>query len=126
MEFIIMSIKIIGTLIVFIVLMLLAIRLNEGKLKEINERKIVRVLERTQLSKDVSLQIIKISGKGYIMSVSSSKAELIKELSEEEIKEIEISKQIEIQKNNEAFNTMIKPFEKVLNRIKKRKKENEK
>lgn len=126
MEFIIMSIKIIGTLIVFILLMLLALRLNEGKLKEINERKIVRVLERTQLSKDVSLQIIKISGKGYIMSVSSSKAELIKELSEDEIKEIEISKQIEIQKNNEAFNTMIKPFETVLNRIKKRKKENEK
>lgn len=126
MEFIIMSIKIIGTLIVFILLMLLALRLNEGKLKEINERKIVRVLERTQLSKDVSLQIIKISGKGYIMSVSSSKAELIKELSEDEIKEIEISKQIEIQKNNEAFNTMIKPFETVLNRIKKRKKEDEK
>lgn len=126
MEFIIMSIKIIGTLIVFILLMLLALRLNEGKFKEINERKIVRVLERTQLSKDVSLQIIKISGKGYIMSVSSSKAELIKELSEDEIKEIEISKQIEIQKNNEAFNTMIKPFETVLNRIKKRKKEDEK
>lgn len=126
MEFIIMSIKIIGTLIVFILLMLLALRLNEGKLKEINGRKMVRVVERTQLSKDVSLQIIKISGKGYIMSVSSSKAELIKELSEEEIKEIEISKQIEIQKNNEAFNTMIKPFETVLNRIKKRKKEDEK
>ncbi len=126
MEFIIMSIKIIGTLIVFILLMLLALRLNEGKLKEINGRKMVRVVERTQLSKDVSLQIIKISGKGYIMSVSSSKAELIKELSEDEIKEIEISKQIEIQKNNEAFNTMIKPFETVLNRIKKRKKEDEK
>ena len=121
-----MSIKIIGTLIVFILLMLLALRLNEGKLKEINGRKMVRVVERTQLSKDVSLQIIKISGKGYIMSVSSSKAELIKELSEDEIKEIEISKQIEIQKNNEAFNTMIKPFETVLNRIKKRKKEDEK
>lgn len=126
MEFIIMSIKIIGTLIVFILLMLLALRLNEGKLKEINGRKMVRVVERTQLSKDVSLQIIKISGKGYIMSVSASKAELIKELSEDEIKEIEISKQIEIQKNNEAFNTMIKPFETVLNRIKKRKKEDEK
>lgn len=126
MEFIIMSIKIIGTLIVFILLMLLALRLNEGKLKEINGRKMVRVVERTQLSKDVSLQIIKISGKGYIMSVSSSKAELIKELSEEEIRRIEISKQIEIQKNNEAFNTMIKPFETVLNRIKKRKKEDEK
>ncbi|MFR3174225.1 MAG: flagellar biosynthetic protein FliO [Clostridium sp.] len=96
MEFVLMSIKIIGTLIVLILLMLLLLKFNESKLNEVNSRKTIRVIERTQLSKDVSLQIIKIGKKAYVMSVSPSKGEFIKELTEEELNEIEVLKKIEI------------------------------
>ena len=89
MEFILMSIKILAALIVFILLIMLAVKVNEGKFKEINNNKLIKILERTQLSKDVSLQIIKIAGRGYILSVSSSKTELIKEVTEDEVNEIE-------------------------------------
>ena len=116
-----MSIKIIGTLIVLILLMLLLLKLNE-----VNSRKTIRVIERTQLSKDVSLQIIKIGKKAYVMSVSPSKGEFIKELTEEELNEIEVLKKFEIEKNKEAFNNIIKPFEEVINKLKKRKNKYEK
>ena len=53
MEFVLMSIKIIGTLIVLILLMLLLLKFNESKLNEVNSRKTIRVIERTQLSKDL-------------------------------------------------------------------------
>ena len=115
MEFVLMSIKIIGTLIVLILLMLLLLKFNESKLNEVNSRKTIRVIERTQLSKDVSLQIIKIGKKAYVMSVSPSKGEFIKELTEEELNEIEVLKKFEIEKNKEAFNNIIKPFEEVIN-----------
>ena len=121
MEFVLMSIKIIGTLIVLILLMLLLLKFNESKLNEVNSRKTIRVIERTQLSKDVSLQIIKIGKKAYVMSVSPSKSELIKELTE-----IEVLKKLEIEKNKEAFNNIIKPFEEVINKLKKRKNKYEK
>ena len=124
MEFVLMSIKIIGTLIVLILLMLLLLKFNESKLNEVNSRKTIRVIERTQLSKDVSLQIIKIGKKAYVMSVSPSKGEFIKELTEEELNEIEVLKKFE--KNKEAFNNIIKPFEEVINKLKKRKNKYEK
>ena len=118
MEFVLMSIKIIGTLIVLILLMLLLLKFNESKLNEVNSRKTIRIIERTQLSKDVSLQIIKIGKKAYVMSVSPSKGEFIKE--------IEVLKKFEIEKNKEAFNNIIKPFEEVINKLKKRKNKYEK
>ena len=116
-----MSIKIIGTLIVLILLMLLLLKFNESKLNEVNSRKTIRVIERTQ-----SLQIIKIGKKAYVMSVSPSKGEFIKELTEEELNEIEVLKKFEIEKNKEAFNNIIKPFEEVINKLKKRKNKYEK
>ena len=114
MEFVLMSIKIIGTLIVLILLMLLLLKFNESKLNEVNSRKTIRVIERTQLSK------------AYVMSVSPSKGEFIKELTEEELNEIEVLKKFEIEKNKEAFNNIIKPFEEVINKLKKRKNKYEK
>lgn len=122
MEFILMSIKILAALIVFILLIMLAVKVNEGKFKEINNNKLIKILERTQLSKDVSLQIIKIAGRGYILSVSSSKTELIKELTEDEVNEIELKKQLQIDKNNEALKSVFISSKSFLNKLKKRKK----
>ena len=58
--------------------------------------------------------------------VSASKGEFIKELTEEELNEIEVLKKFEIEKNKEAFNNIIKPFEEVINKLKKRKNKYEK
>ena len=85
MEMFFMSIKVVGVLIFVIILMLLTLRLSENKL---NNKKNIKVLDKAQLSKDNSIYILKILNKGYVVSVSSSKTDILSELSEDEIEEI--------------------------------------
>ena len=89
MEMFFMSIKVVGVLIFVIILMLLTLRLSENKL---NNKKNIKVLDKAQLAKDNSIYILKILNKGYVVSVSSSKTDILSELSEDEIEEIENNK----------------------------------
>lgn len=123
MEMFFMSIKVIGVLIFVIILMLLTLRLSENKL---NNKKNIKVLDKAQLSKDNSIYILKILNKGYVVSVSSSKTDILSELSEDEIEEIENNKKEELQKITDSFNKLF--YDKLFNeskniilKIKKRK-----
>lgn len=123
MEMFFMSIKVIGVLIFVIILMLLTLRLSENKL---NNKKNIKVLDKAQLSKDNSIYILKILNKGYVVSVSSSKTDILSELSEDEIQEIEKNKKEELQKITDSFNKLF--YDKLFNeskniilKIKKRK-----
>ena len=64
MEMFFMSIKVVGVLIFVIILMLLTLRLSENKLNKINDKKNIKILDKTQLSKDNSIYILKILNKG--------------------------------------------------------------
>lgn len=123
MEMFFMSIKVVGVLIFVIILMLLTLRLSENKL---NNKKNIKVLDKAQLSKDNSIYILKILNKGYVVSVSSSKTDILSELSEDEIQEIEKNKKEELQKITDSFNKLF--YDKLFNeskniilKIKKRK-----
>lgn len=123
MEMFFMSIKVVGVLIFVIILMLLTLRLSENKL---NNKKNIKVLDKAQLSKDNSIYILKILNKGYVVSVSSSKTDILSELSEDEIEEIENNKKEELQKITDSFNKLF--YDKLFNeskniilKIKKRK-----
>ncbi|ARC85294.1 flagellar biosynthesis, FliO family protein [Clostridium argentinense CDC 2741] len=45
----------------------------------------MKIVERLQLSKDSFIMVIKIGDKGYLMSSSNNKTEILKELTEEEL-----------------------------------------
>lgn len=123
MEMFFMSIKVIGVLIFVIILMLLTLRLSENKL---NNKKNIKVLDKAQLSKDNSIYILKILNKGYVVSVSSSKTDILSELSEDEIEEIENNKKEELQKITDSYNKLFydklfKESKNIILKIKKRK-----
>ena len=123
MEMFFMSIKVVGVLIFVIILMLLTLRLSENKL---NNKKNIKVLDKAQLSKDNSIYILKILNKGYVVSVSSSKTDILSELSEDEIEEIENNKKEELQKitdsyNNLFYDKLFKESKNIILKIKKRK-----
>lgn len=126
MEMFFMSIKVIGVLIFVIILMLLTLRLSENKLNKINDKKNIKILDKTQLSKDNSIYILKILNKGYVVSVSSSKTDILSELSEDEIEEIENNKKEELQKITDSYNKLFydklfKESKNIILKIKKRK-----
>lgn len=123
MEMFFMSIKVVGVLIFVIILMLLTLRLSENKL---NNKKNIKVLDKAQLSKDNSIYILKILNKGYVVSVSSSKTDILSELSEDEIQEIEKNKKEELQKITDSYNKLFydklfKESKNIILKIKKRK-----
>ena len=123
MEMFFMSIKVVGVLIFVIILMLLTLRLSENKL---NNKKNIKVLDKAQLSKDNTIYILKILNKGYVVSVSSSKTDILSELSEDEIEEIENNKKEELQKITDSYNKLFydklfKESKNIILKIKKRK-----
>lgn len=71
-----------------------------------SNNKYMKILERLPLSKDTSLLIVKVGDKGYLMSSSSGKSEILKELSASElenIKEITNSSMMQLNKTTEKF-----------------------
>lgn len=71
-----------------------------------SNNKYMKILERLPLSKDTSLLIVKVGDKGYLMSSSSGKSEILKELSASElenIKEITNSNMMQLNKTTEKF-----------------------
>lgn len=84
----------------FIVLLLfLTLKLGEGRLKSLQNNKFLKVLDRTSLSKEASLSVVKIGEEAYVLSVTQREVKIIKELSKEELKKLEESKE----KNLEAL-----------------------
>lgn len=73
-------------------IMFLSYKILGTKVESINNNKYVKVIERTQVTKDNAILVVKIGKKGYVMSSTGSSMEKLAELSEEEIQEIEDKK----------------------------------
>lgn len=92
MEFFLLFLKLIVAFGIVLALMYLLYKLSDTKMKQLNNTKYIKVLERTQISKDGSLILVKLGDKGYIMSSSTGKNEIIKELNDDELEKYESSK----------------------------------
>lgn len=92
MELIVLFLKLIVALGTVLALMYLLYKLSDTKIQQINNTKYIKVLERTQLSKDSSILLVKLGSNAYVMSSTSGKNEIIKELNADEISEYEASK----------------------------------
>ena len=74
---------------IIIILIVVSIKLSKINSDNIDRNKYVKVLEKTNLSKDNSIFVIKIGDEGCVLTSSPSKIEKIKDLTKEDIIEIE-------------------------------------
>ena len=92
MELGLMFLKLVISLGVVLLLMFLTFKFANNGVKKVSNDKYIKVIDRTQIGKDISLLIVKIGEEGWIMSTSNGKTEKLKELTKEEILEIEKKK----------------------------------
>lgn len=74
---------------VTIALIIISIRLSRANLGSMGSYKYINILERTNLNKDTDVFILKIGDEGCVLLSSPSNVEKIKELSKDEINNIE-------------------------------------
>lgn len=94
LQFLWMFLKIIIFLPFILLLIYISVKYGGNKLQDIQNGKYVKVLERTPVSKENSLLVVKIGDKAYVMSSTANKVDILVELEKEEISKIETSKVI--------------------------------
>lgn len=119
MDLAFLFLKLIFALAVVLGLMYLTFKLSGDKLSKINN-KYIKVLERSQISREASIAVVKVGDKGYILSISNNKIEKLDELSKEEILVIEEDKTREREKINEQYNTALLGLKSKINSFKKK------
>lgn len=92
MELGLMFLKLVISLGVVLLLMFLTFKFANNGVKKVSNDKYIKVIDRIQIGKDISLLIVKVGEEGWIMSTSNGKSEKLKELTKEEILEIEKKK----------------------------------
>lgn len=88
-------------------IMFLSYRILGTKVDRINDNKYTKVIERTQITKDNVILVVKVGKKGYVMMTSGNSVEKLSELSEEEISEIEEKKKKSNQEVIDGYNRLI-------------------
>ena len=99
MEFLWLILKLLLAFSVVIALMLLLYKVSETKLKQISSNKYMKVLERTMISKDSGLLLVKLGEEAYVMSLTNNKTEILKKLEKEELETYENNKVQETYEN---------------------------
>ena len=101
-------VRLIVALLVILPLIYLSLKLGGNKLQNVQNGNYMKVIEKLSVSKENSLLVIKIGEQGYIFASTGAKMEIIKELTLEQISEIQKSKQITQYKNVNEFLTDFK------------------
>lgn len=120
MELAFLIIKLLLALVVVFGLMFLLVKLSNNKLNKINHGKYIKVLERTNLSKDNSIILLKVGKKGYIIGSSSKGIEKLEEISEEEIALIDENKEKQKEEINQQYEEIIKNLSSKFKKFKNR------
>lgn len=79
-----------------IILLLIYISLKIGgkKLDALNKNRYIKIIERTALSKDSGIYLIKLGQEYYVAASNNGSVEIIKELSKDEVVKLEENKEI--------------------------------
>ncbi|WP_368487892.1 flagellar biosynthetic protein FliO [Clostridium sp. BJN0013] len=94
-----MIFKIIISLGFILCLIYISVKYGGGKLQSIQNGRYVKIFERTQISKENSLLVVKIGDRAYVISSTNSKVEIIYELNEKEISDMENMRSVYEYKN---------------------------
>lgn len=107
--------KYIINLIVFvpftIALIIITMRLSKSSINGLVKNKYVKVLEKTSLNKDTDIYVLKVGNEGCVIVSSPTKTDTIKELTNQQIEEIE-TKQEEVKNNSRNIELKIKNLKK--------------
>lgn len=88
--YMIMQLAVIFPFILFLIY--LSLKVGGSKLQNLQNGRFIKVLERVSLSKENSVLAVKIGQKGYVISSSNGRVEILLELSDEEVLKIEETK----------------------------------
>ncbi|MDT8716646.1 flagellar biosynthetic protein FliO [Clostridium sp. 19966] len=66
-----------------------------NKLVKFQNGKAISILERTALSKDNILLIVKVGDKGYLISSAAGEIKILKEMEEDELQKLEVKQNID-------------------------------
>ncbi|NEZ45901.1 flagellar biosynthetic protein FliO [Clostridium niameyense] len=127
-----MFLKIIVVLPSIVLILYISLKYGGGKLQQIQNGKYIKVIERVPITKENFILIVMLGEKGYIMSSTPNNMEILKELSEEEIKNIQklklesMTNYVDIKKicKNNNLSTLYDKLK--LNKLKKEDKNEEK
>ncbi len=106
-EFFKMFMQLLTALGITLGIMFLSYRILGTKVDSINNNKYTKVIERTQITKDNAILVVRVGKKGYVMMTSGNSVEKLSELSEEEINEIEEKKKKSNQEVIDGYNRFI-------------------
>ncbi|NFG60613.1 MULTISPECIES: flagellar biosynthetic protein FliO [unclassified Clostridium] len=98
-----MILNLIMSLLVVFSLMFLMFKILGSKVKAVNDNKYVKVIDRTQITKENSIVVIKVGNKGYLLTNTQTGMEKLEDLSEEEINKIEEEKRNNMYLINESY-----------------------
>ncbi|MGE5628553.1 MAG: flagellar biosynthetic protein FliO [Solirubrobacterales bacterium] len=120
MDFLIMLIKVLVALSVILLLIYISARLGGGKLQNIQNGRYIKILERVPISKENSMLAVKIGEKAYVVSSTTGRIEIVKQISPEELAAMELSKNANANLNlNLDLN--LKNYKNILNKFKHKK-----
>lgn len=105
--------KVIIALGVTLLMIYILAKVGNKSIDSSNNGKQIKVLEKTQISKENSLLIVKIRDKGYVMSSNTGKVEILSEISKEDIDTIE-------EEQKKAREEMINKYSNVASTIKEK------
>ena len=81
MEYVYLIIKLILALIFVFGLMFLLAKLSNNQVDRMNNNRYIKVMEKTSISKDNSIMLLKIGEKGYVVASSNKGLEKLEEVS---------------------------------------------
>lgn len=107
MDFALDILKLIGSLIILFALMVAVLKFSKKGIDNTTRRNYTKIIDKTQISKDSFIIVMKLGKEGMVLLTSSGHTEKLKDLSEEEVIEIEENK-------IQALNEMTKVYDKFL------------
>lgn len=97
-------IKLVVGLVVVFGLMIIALKYGRQGIKKTTSKKYVKIVDRTQISKDSHIVVLRTGEVGMVILTTPGHTEKLKDLSKEEIDKIESDNEEYIQEMTEVYN----------------------
>ena len=102
-QFLWMFFKTIMALAFVIFLIYISLKYGGGKFQNVQKNKFVKILQRSQISKDNSLLLVKIGKRAYVISSTTGRIEILYELDKDEISTLQNVNELPQYKNLKDF-----------------------
>ncbi|AND85274.1 flagellar biosynthesis protein FliZ [Clostridium tyrobutyricum] len=102
-QFLWMFFKTIMALAFVIFLIYISLKYGGGKFQNVQKNKFVKILQRSQISKENSLLLVKIGERAYVISSTTGRIEILYELDKDEISTLQKVNELPQYKNLKDF-----------------------